>query len=114
MDRHGDGLLVMDYKTEGLQATRDRMKTTLEDTQLAFCALLLPGGSLQAAYLNVGERGKVEAVPHPELGQAAHLLAEAMENEMRRIGQGAALPALELSVPLVADIGVGDNWAQAH
>jgi DNA polymerase-1 len=28
--------------------------------------------------------------------------------------EGAALPALELSVPLVADIGVGDNWAQAH
>jgi DNA polymerase I len=33
---------------------------------------------------------------------------------VRKVMEGAALPALELSVPLVADIGVGDNWAQAH
>ena len=26
----------------------------------------------------------------------------------------ACLPALELSVPLTADAGVGDNWAEAH
>ena len=94
IDRTPDGMLVMDYKTEGLPSTKDRMKAPLEDTQLAFYALLLPGETVQAAYLNVGERGKVEAVPHPELAQAAHLLQEGIEAELRRIGQGAPLPAL--------------------
>jgi ATP-dependent helicase/nuclease subunit B len=94
VDRGREGPMVMDYKTEGLQSTKDRMKSPLEDTQLAFYALLLPGEELKAAYLNVGERGKVERVDHPELAQAAHLLKEGMETELRRIGQGAALPAL--------------------
>ena len=88
------GTLVMDYKTEGLQVTRERMKAPLEDTQLAFYALLLPDRELEAAYLNVGERGEVTAVRHPELEQAAHVLAEALPAEMRRIAQGAPLPAL--------------------
>ena len=39
---------------------------------------------------------------------------EATGQVVRKVMEGAALPALELSVPLVADIGVGDNWAQAH
>ena len=95
IDRLADGsTLVMDYKTEGLQSTRDRMKTPLEDTQLAFYAALLPGRELQAAYLNVGERGEVVRVDHKELSQAAHLLKEGIEAELRRIGQGAPLPAL--------------------
>jgi DNA polymerase-1 len=33
---------------------------------------------------------------------------------VRGVMEAAALPALDLSVPLVADIGVGDNWAEAH
>ena len=90
----GGGTLVMDYKTEGLQATRDRMKTPLEDTQLAFYALLLPDRQVQAAYLNVGERGEVKAVPHETLSEASHLLEEAIASEMRRIAEGASLPAL--------------------
>ena len=88
------GALVMDYKTEGLQATRDRMKTPLEDTQLAFYALLLPGQDVQAAYLNVGERGEVRAVAHDSVQEAAHLLAQAIAAELHRIAQGAPLPAL--------------------
>jgi ATP-dependent helicase/nuclease subunit B len=95
IDQLADGsTLVMDYKTEGLQSTKDRMKTPLEDTQLAFYAVLLPGRELQAAYLNVGERGEVKAVGHDSLSQAAHLLKEGIEAELRRIGQGAPLPAL--------------------
>jgi len=39
---------------------------------------------------------------------------EATGQMVRKVMEGAALPALALSVPLVADIGVGDNWAQAH
>ncbi|MFC7048169.1 DNA polymerase I [Emcibacter nanhaiensis] len=33
---------------------------------------------------------------------------------VRKIMEGAALPAVEISVPLIVDCGVGDNWDQAH
>jgi DNA polymerase-1 len=45
-------------------------------------------------------------VPDKEVKAAAALVKKVME--------GAALPALELSVPLIADAGVADNWAEAH
>jgi DNA polymerase I-like protein with 3'-5' exonuclease and polymerase domains len=28
--------------------------------------------------------------------------------------EGACHPAVKLSIPLTADIGIGDNWATAH
>jgi ATP-dependent helicase/nuclease subunit B len=90
----GGATLVMDYKTEALQATRDRMKAPLEDTQLAFYAVLLPERDVQAAYLNISERGEVKLVEHDALDQGTHLLKEALQSELRRIGQGAPLPAL--------------------
>jgi DNA polymerase I len=39
---------------------------------------------------------------------------EATGEVVRKVMEAAPLPALELSVPIVADIGVGDNWAEAH
>ena len=33
---------------------------------------------------------------------------------MRAVMEGAALPAVELAVPLVVDAGTGDNWPDAH
>jgi ATP-dependent helicase/nuclease subunit B len=88
------GTLVIDYKTENLQASKDRMKLPLEDTQLAFYAALLGDDHLRAAYLNIGERGDVVAVEHPQLLRARELLRHAIEDELGRIAGGAALPAL--------------------
>ena len=45
-------------------------------------------------------------VPNDEVEQTKILVAKVMEN--------AALPALEISVPLTVDCGVGDNWNEAH
>ena len=90
----GGGVRVMDYKTESLQGTQARMQQPLEDTQLAFYALLLAEERIEAAYLNVSERGEVREVPHPDVAQAAHVLEEGIVTELRRIAQGAALPAL--------------------
>jgi DNA polymerase-1 len=45
-------------------------------------------------------------VPEEELDETAKVATEVME--------GAPLPALELSVPVVAEVGVGANWADAH
>ena len=45
-------------------------------------------------------------VPEAELEETSALV--------RRVMEGAAGPAVDLSVPLVAESGVGDNWASAH
>jgi DNA polymerase-1 len=45
-------------------------------------------------------------VPEKELDHTSALVRQVME--------GAAAPAVQLSVPLVADAGVGDTWAEAH
>jgi len=86
--------LVIDYKTEALQASKDRMKQFLEDTQLAFYGLLLQPQPLRAAYLNIGERGEVVAVEHPDVLGARELMRGAITAEWQRIGEGAPLPAL--------------------
>jgi ATP-dependent helicase/nuclease subunit B len=49
---------------------------------------------VQAAYLNISERGEITPVWHKELAQATELLQEGMQAELRRIAQGAPLPAL--------------------
>jgi DNA polymerase-1 len=45
-------------------------------------------------------------VPEAEVAETSALVREVMEN--------ACAPAVELSVPLVADAGTGANWAEAH
>lgn len=45
-------------------------------------------------------------VPKNEVEETSALVREVMEN--------ACAPALELSIPLVADAGTGANWAEAH
>ncbi len=45
-------------------------------------------------------------VPEAELDKTAEVVKEVMGN--------ACAPALELTVPLVADVGTGPNWAEAH
>jgi len=39
---------------------------------------------------------------------------EATAAVVKKVMEGATLPAFELSVPLVAETGVADNWAEAH
>jgi DNA polymerase-1 len=45
-------------------------------------------------------------VPESELEATSALVREVME--------GAAAPVVELSVPLIAEAGIGDSWAEAH
>ncbi len=39
---------------------------------------------------------------------------EATTAVVREVMSGAALPVVEISVPLTVDVGVGDNWEEAH
>ncbi len=95
IDRLPDGQrMVMDYKTEGLRSTEERVKLPLEDTQLAFYAALLEDDSLRAAYVNVGERGKTRFVEQPEVLAARDALVQGLMDDLRRIGEGERLQAL--------------------
>ena len=94
VDHASGGRLLIDYKTESLQATRERLRDPLEDTQLAFYALLFPDEAVQAAYLNVGERGETVLVPHGELDAARAALAEGIAQDLARVAAGAPLRAI--------------------
>ncbi|MFZ3128065.1 MAG: PD-(D/E)XK nuclease family protein, partial [Rhodoferax sp.] len=95
IDTLPDGTLqVLDYKTEPSARTSARVKEPLEDTQIAFYAALLPHDTLEAAYVNVGERDATRAYPQPDVVQARDALVEGILHDMDRIAQGAALPAL--------------------
>ncbi|MGZ5847698.1 MAG: PD-(D/E)XK nuclease family protein [Ramlibacter sp.] len=95
IDRLPDGRrMVVDYKTEALAATTDRVKLAHEDTQLAFYAALLADDTLRAAYVNVGERGATRTVEQPAVVEARDALVAGILDDLERIGAGATLSAL--------------------
>ena len=82
------------HKTEGLAGTQARVKLPFEDTQLAFYAALLQDDSLRAAYVNVGERGETKFIEQPQVLAARDALVQGVQDDLRRIGEGAPLQAL--------------------
>ncbi len=95
VDRLPNGApLVLDYKTEALKRTVDRLKAGPEDTQLPFYALLSGADEPRAAYLNVSEREGSSLHEPQELLSLAGQLYEGMRNDMARIANGEPLPAL--------------------
>jgi len=86
---------VIDYKTESLDSSKQRVKEPFEDTQLAFYAALLDEDTLRAAYVNVGEKASgTQTVEQTEVVAARDALVEGILHDLRRIGEGAAMPAL--------------------
>jgi ATP-dependent helicase/nuclease subunit B len=95
IDKKADGhALVIDYKTEGRNTTAERVKPDSEDTQLAFYAALLHDDTLDGAYVNVGEKDATKSYSPPDFADLRDQLIAAAMDDMARIGQGAALPAL--------------------
>ena len=95
IDRGPEGMdLLIDYKTEPLQKTRDRIREPLEDTQLAFYAALQPEDTLRAAYVNVGEREGCRTVEQEDVVAVRDALIEGLLDELGRIAAGATMPAL--------------------
>jgi ATP-dependent helicase/nuclease subunit B len=87
-------VMVIDYKTEAKSTSRDRIKNPFEDTQLAFYAALLPHDTLRAAYVNVGETDGTKTIEQKNVVEVRDALLEGIANDMERIAQGAAMPAL--------------------
>jgi ATP-dependent helicase/nuclease subunit B len=95
IDRAPDGAaLLLDYKTENQTRTRERIQQAGEDTQLAFYAALLSDDTLRAAYLNVGERDGTKAFEQDDVVVLRDALVQGIVTDIRRIAEGAALPAL--------------------
>jgi DNA polymerase-1 len=85
---------------------------------------------IQGAAADIIKRAMVRVPPALERNKLAaqmllqvhdELLFEVPEGEVdatievaREVMEGAAAPAINLAVPLVADAGVGDNWDEAH
>jgi ATP-dependent helicase/nuclease subunit B len=88
------GVMVIDYKTESQGVTRDRLKASFEDTQLAFYAALQPHDTLRAAYVNVGERDGTQLFEQKDVVAVRDALIEGIVHDMARIADGAALTAL--------------------
>ncbi len=84
---------VLDYKTESMQTSKDRVKNPLEDTQLAFYAALLGEDDIHAAYVNVAER-ECKITAQNEVMAARDALLAGITQDIVRIHAGQALPAL--------------------
>ena len=86
--------MLIDYKTESLARSKERIKSPLEDTQIAFYAALLPDDSLRAGYVNVGESNGTELVEQLDVVQARDALLQGILDDMQAIRDGAVLAAL--------------------
>jgi ATP-dependent helicase/nuclease subunit B len=84
---------VLDYKTESTQASKERVKNPLEDTQLAFYAALLGEDDIHAAYVNVAER-ECKITAQPDIMAARDAVLQGIGVDVQRIHTGHALPAL--------------------
>jgi ATP-dependent helicase/nuclease subunit B len=74
-----------------------RVKQPLEDTQLAFYAALLPyelGASVQAGYLGLDSSKGIELIEHKNVARTAQVLLLNLANDVERLRNGAAMPAL--------------------
>jgi len=95
IDRQADGsALVLDYKSEDVGKTRQRVANPLEDTQLAFYAALLPDDELAGAYVTVSETRGTTKVAQPNIVAVRDALIQGILHDTARIAQGAILPAL--------------------
>lgn len=95
IDQLADGsALVMDYKTEPRTTTVQRIKASLEDTQLAFYAALLTDDTLAGAYVNVGEKDATKSYTQPGIVALRDQLLEGIASDMARIAAAQAMPAI--------------------
>ena len=101
IDRRGRAgaatLELIDYKTGGAKALKDKVNDRLEDTQLAFYAALVGAHSrlpLLASYLALdGTRG-LEQIEHDDVAASARALVGGVAAELVRVRAGVGLAPL--------------------
>lgn len=93
VDRAGDRLAVLDYKTRSVTALRTQLKVPGEDVQLPVYALLAEGAVSEACYVSL-DKDEVRAVPlQAELDALARDVAGRLADIFAALHAGAALPA---------------------
>ena len=90
----GKPLRVLDYKTEALVVTQARVKAGSEDTQLLFYAALVDDMTVEAQYVNIGEKAATQSVIQPSVEELRADLAQGILDDMLRIGQGHPMVAM--------------------
>jgi ATP-dependent helicase/nuclease subunit B len=101
IDRRGSAgeamLELIDYKTGSASRLKEALREPLEDSQLAFYAVLVGAqtdGPVQASYLALdGTRG-LERIEHPDVAASARALVAGAAVEWRRLRKGAGLAPL--------------------
>ena len=93
LDRQGNDLAVLDYKTQSRQTLRGKLDTTGEDVQLAAYAWL--ANASQAGFVSVDEKqvALLQAGSGEELARLATAEAERIARTMAAMAAGAPLPA---------------------
>ncbi len=95
LDQLPDGTAwVMDYKTEARTATAQRIKPDSQDTQLAFYAALMSDDTLDAGYVNLGEKEPTRTYGQPDIVALRDQLIDGILDDVSRINQGARLAAM--------------------
>ncbi|MEO5698825.1 MAG: PD-(D/E)XK nuclease family protein, partial [Burkholderiaceae bacterium] len=93
----GAAIQVIDYKTGAAAALKERVRQPFEDTQLAFYAALIGSTTalpLRAMYLALDGGKHLEEVMHKDVETSAAALVDGLANDLRRLRDGAGLPAL--------------------
>jgi ATP-dependent helicase/nuclease subunit B len=97
MGAEGGQRRVMDYKTGSMSGLKAKLAEPLEDTQLAFYALLSgddeQAPDVQASYLHIDDRACTD-LPHPEVMASAQALHDGVIHDFQRIWQGQGMPPL--------------------
>jgi ATP-dependent helicase/nuclease subunit B len=99
IDAEGDVRELIDYKTGNVQRLRGQVRDRLEDTQLAFYALLIHADlgdaeTVRAGYLALDDARAPVAVPHAKVADSARVLLRGLAEDLRRLRAGAGLGAL--------------------
>jgi ATP-dependent helicase/nuclease subunit B len=93
VDRAGDRLAVLDYKTRAAGSLRAQLKTMGEDVQLPVYALLAEGAVAEACYISL-DKDEVKTVPlQADLDTLARDVAQRLTDIFAALHAGAALPA---------------------
>lgn len=92
LDRHQDGVVVLDYKTQTRTVLRAKAKGQGEDVQLPAYAWL--AGAAQAGFVALEEKGKVDVVAWDgDLAEAAAEEAQRLADTFNAMAAGVPLPA---------------------
>lgn len=96
----GDGRIeLIDYKTGSATRLTAQVKQPLEDTQLAFYALLMAAdrdtaADFRALYLALDDRQAPKEIVHEAVADTARSMLQGLAADWQRLRAGAGLPAL--------------------